>query len=54
MKNISLKGIDTNETVIGIDGLHLSKSSKSQFWPILGYAPHKNAVFFSLVRVGEM
>lgn len=32
--------------VIGIDGLPLTKSSKSTFWPILCYVrPHCNAVF---------
>jgi len=46
LKNVSLKRIDTVEIVIGIDGLPLSKSSKSQFWIILGYArPYNNAVF---------
>lgn len=38
--------IDIIKVVIGIDGLPLSKSSCSQFWPILGYIrPLKNVVF---------
>jgi len=37
---------DTIEIVIGIDGLPLTKSSNSQFWPILGYIrPYNNFVF---------
>lgn len=37
---------DVVKVVIGIDGLPLSKSSCSQFWPILGYIrPLKNVVF---------
>lgn len=35
LENLSSKRIDIVEIVIGIDGLPLSKSSKSQFWPIL-------------------
>ncbi|XP_050055728.1 uncharacterized protein LOC126549698 [Aphis gossypii] len=46
LKNVCLKEINIVEIVIGIDGLPLSKSSKSQFWPILGYArPYSNAIF---------
>lgn len=37
---------DTIEIVIGIDGLPISKSSSSQFWPILGNSrPYKSVVF---------
>jgi len=37
---------DVIKVVIGIDGLPLSKSSCSQFWPILGYIrPLNNLVF---------
>jgi len=39
---------DVNEIklVIGIDGLPISKSTSSQFWPILAYIrPHDNLVF---------
>ncbi|KAF0748558.1 Uncharacterized protein FWK35_00020988 [Aphis craccivora] len=37
---------DVIKVVIGIDGLPLSKSSCSQFWPILGYIrPLQNLVF---------
>lgn len=37
---------DTIKIFLGIDGLPLSKSSSSQFWPILAYIqPYKNYVF---------
>ncbi|KAF0753899.1 DUF4806 domain-containing protein [Aphis craccivora] len=46
LKNVCLKEINIIEIVIGIDGLPLSRSSKSQFWPILGDArPYSNAIF---------
>lgn len=42
----SIINIDIIQVVIGIDGLPLSKSSSSQFWPILGYIrPFKDSVF---------
>jgi len=38
--------VDVVKIVIGIDGLPISKSSNSAFWPILGYIrPHNNLVF---------
>ena len=37
---------DITSIVIGIDSLPLSKSSSSQFWPILAYIfPYNNNVF---------
>jgi len=41
-----INNVDIIQIVIGIDGLPLSKSSSSQFWPILGYIrPFKDSVF---------
>lgn len=45
-KNFPSNNDDTVEIVIGIDGLPLTKSSNSLFWPILGYIkPYNNFVF---------
>lgn len=42
----AISDTDVIKVVIGIDGLPLSKSSCSQFWPILGYIrPLNNLVF---------
>lgn len=46
MKKIRPEHSNVLELVIGIDGLPISNSSKSQFWPILGFIkPDKNDVF---------
>uniref|UniRef100_A0A8D9EB70 Transposase domain-containing protein n=1 Tax=Cacopsylla melanoneura TaxID=428564 RepID=A0A8D9EB70_9HEMI len=40
--------------VVGIDGLPISKSSKSQFWPILGYIkPNQSNVFMMGIYWGN-
>lgn len=39
---------DTIKLVIGVDGLPLTKSSSSTFWPILGYIRQKNMGVFPI------
>lgn len=46
---------DTLKIIIGIDGLPLTKSSNSTFWPILGYLHHTTVipyVFFNWSLLG--
>jgi len=40
-----INNVDLVRIVVGIDGLPISKSSSSQFWPILGYIRPLNNVF---------
>lgn len=45
-KNNEVNNISVVKVVIGIDGLPVSKSSSSKFWPILCYIrPFKHSVF---------
>lgn len=46
--------VDKIQLVIGIDGLPITKSSNSCFWPILGYVyPHKANIFIIGIYYGH-
>jgi len=52
--NIIDDTMDVIKLVVGINGLPLTKSSKSTFWPILCYKDPIIIMYFRLSYIGEM